>query len=339
MKKWMVNSIIAVVMAVVVFLVLRKINLHEVYLLLSGADPKYIFLAILATFLSFIVWAIRWRYIFKKDFFFLLRVLFAGAFFNMITPAVGIAGDIFKSHLLAKKFKKSRLVMMGYVFGDKFSQLMVLVFFSIFSILFLLVYVKISDTLTLILEGVLVLILALASFAIYTLLKKFNFNIGMIVKRLHFIGVIKRNFKTPDDFKDYINTRVNSFIRVLTKFIKKKENLYVGFPLSFLFWILNYLTTYFLFLAFAGHVNFLSVIIVTTLGTLIGDLSFSPAGAGFNELTMVLLFSAMGIPLSLALIVVLFTRIIYYSFSIVLGGLSLITTHGHGHVEKEEYMI
>jgi uncharacterized protein (TIRG00374 family) len=82
-------------------------------------------------------------------------------------------------------------------------------------------------------------------------------------------------------------------------------------------------------------VNFLSVIIVVTLGTIIGDLSFSPAGAGFNEVTMVLLFTAMNIPVALALVVVLFSRIIYYFFSLVVGGLSLITIHGHGNKEEK----
>jgi len=43
-----------------------------------------------------------------------------------------------------------------------------------------------------------------------------------------------------------------------------------------------------------------------------------------TELTMTLLFSAMGIFPPLALLVVLLTRLIYYFFSLVVGGLSLL---------------
>jgi uncharacterized protein (TIRG00374 family) len=335
MKKWVISSFFLVGLAIALYFVLKKISIHEIYLLIVNANSTYLLLAVLSTFLAFVVWATRWFYIFRKKFFFLLRVLFAGAFFNMITPAMGIAGDIFKAHLLSKKFKKSRVSTLGYVFGDKFSQLLVLVLFSVFSILFLLFYVKLSNTLKYVLEGILVLVLTLLIIAIYLILKKFKFNVGTILQKLHFIGFISRRFKTSEDFKDYTNKRASSFIRILKKFIKRKDHLIIGIFLSILFWMCNYLTTYFLFLAFIDNVNFLSVIIVVTLGTIIGDLSFSPAGAGFNEATMVLLFSAMQIPVSLALVVVLFSRIIYYFFSLVVGGLSLITLNSNNYKKEK----
>ncbi len=322
--KRLYNIIGLVIVAVVLYFLLRKINFYEIYLLLTYAKLNYVLLAILATFLTFIVWAFRWRHVFKGNFWFLLSVLFSGAFFNTITPGVGVAGDFFKAHILSKKYKKSKAKILGYVFGDKFSQLAVLVFFSIFSILFILFYVKISHTLRLILEGVLILVFVLISLAIYLLFKKENFNLGFILKKFHFLGFIKKHFRTPEELEMYTNRKIKSFIKTFKDFVKKKENLIWGISLSFLFWIFNYLTAYFLFLAFNYHVNFLSVIIVVTLGVLIGDLSLSPAGVGFNELTMTLLFSAMGIMVPLALLVSVLTRLIYYFFSLVVGGFCLI---------------
>ena len=64
--------------------------------------------------------------------------------------------------------------------------------------------------------------------------------------------------------------------------------------------------------------------IVVTLGNIIGDLSLFPSGIGFAELSMTLLYSAMGIFAPLAVLVAFLTRLVYYFVSLTIGGLSLI---------------
>ena len=59
-----------------------------------------------------------------------------------------------------------------------------------------------------------------------------------------------------------------------------------------------------------------------TLSYAIGDLSPIPGGIGLVESSMFLLYSAMGVTGSLAITVVLLSRIIYYFYALVLGGLS-----------------
>jgi uncharacterized protein (TIRG00374 family) len=326
-KKWW-GLIWVLVIAALLYLVLKDINFYEVYLLLGYANPYYISLAVLCTFMTFIVWGIRWTYlfakIFRRDFWFLLNVLLAGAFFNTITPGAGIGGEPFRAHFLAKRYKKSETEMLGYVMADKFYQLIVLAALAVFSVIFVLAYVQISNTLKYVLEGILIFVLAFAGIAVYLTLKKLNFNIGAFVKRFHRLKFVKKHFKHPEHFENFVNEKIRIFSQVFRKSVKNKKHMFEAFFLAIVFWGFQFLTSYFLFLAFNYPVNFLSVVIVITLGSLIGSLAMVPGGIGFTEISMALLFSAMGIAMPLALLVAFFSRLIYYFFSLPIGGLSLI---------------
>ena len=55
-----------------------------------------------------------------------------------------------------------------------------------------------------------------------------------------------------------------------------------------------------------------------------GDFSPTPGGIGLVEGFMIFLYTAIGINLSVAIIVSLLSRMIGYFFSLVLGGISLV---------------
>ncbi len=326
-KKWLWSLFWIAIIVLLLYFILKDINFKEVYLILTYANPQYIFLAVLATALTFFVWAIRWAYVsgklFKNDFWFLLNMLLAGTFVNTITPGPAVGGEPVRAHFLAKRYNKSRTSMLAVVLSDKFYQLIVLAALTIFSIFFIFIYFKISNTLKYILEAVLALILAICSATFYFILKKMSFRIGHFFKKLHFFAFFKKKFKKEEEIEKFVNSKMKVFLRVFRKSVKNKKVMAEAFFLAILLWLFNLLTTYFLFLAFGFKINFLFVIIVVPIGIVIGDLSFSPGGIGITELSMTLLFSAMGIFPPLALLVSFLSRLIYYLFSLVLGSWSL----------------
>jgi hypothetical protein len=327
MKKWGSLIFTLIILALLVY-VLWNINFYDVYLLIAKANLFWFFLAVVTMFLSFLVWNIRWKHIFKPlfkgDFWFLFRVLLAGSFFSTVTPGAGIGGEPFRAHYLAKKYKKTRGRVFSYVAGDTFFKLIVNAFFIILSIFFVLLFVQISSTVKLILELVLVGVLGLAALSLFLVLRKSNFKLGVLFKKLHFLWFIKKRFKSEKDFSNFLNTKFRWFLIVLRKIVKNKSNLLVGFALSFVFWILHYFVAYFLFLSFGFEVNILSIIIVITLAEIIGSASIVPGGMGVVESSMILLYSAMGIPLSLAFLVAFLFRIINYFFTLLIGGWCLV---------------
>jgi len=326
--KRLFSLIFSIVVIAVLIYILTNINFYEVYLLIKIANPIYLLLAILTMFLSFIIWNLRTWYIFrpliKGNFWFFLNVLFAGTFFNTITPGAGIGGEPFRAHYLAKKYKKPRTRVFSYVVGDTFFRLIVNAFFIIASVFFVLLFVRISTTLKLVLELVLVVVLGAVALSLFLVLKKSHFRLGHLFKKLHPLWFIKRRFKSEKDFSNFLNTKFKGFLIALRKIVKKKDNLFIGFTLSFVFWILHYFIAYFLFLSFGFNANFLSIIIVVTLAEIIGSFSIVPGGMGVVESSMILLYSAMGVPLSLAFLVSFLFRIINYFFTLLIGGWCLV---------------
>ena len=69
--------------------------------------------------------------------------------------------------------------------------------------------------------------------------------------------------------------------------------------------------------------SFFLVIIVVSLGNLLGDLSPTPGGVGLVEGFMIFLYSVLGVDLPAAIIVSLLSRLIGYFHSLVLGGISI----------------
>ncbi|MBT6995028.1 flippase-like domain-containing protein, partial [Candidatus Woesearchaeota archaeon] len=125
-------------------------------------------------------------------------------------------------------------------------------------------------------------------------------------------------------FIDYLRVKFHSFYGSFEKILKNKKTFFIGVLFGILFWAGNFFTAYFLFFAFGGHLNFLSIIIVFTLGQIIGNLSPVPGGMGIVESIMTLLYTVMGVPPPLALLVGFLQRIIYYFYSLFLGGISLV---------------
>ena len=279
---------------------------------------------------------IRFRESFKGDFWFLLNVLLAGAFFNSVTGGAGVGGEPFRAHFLAKRYKRSRTSMLAYVLADKFYQVVVLVFFAIFSIFFVFVFVNISNTLKYILEATLFFMILFLGITIYLIIRRSNFSIGKLFKKLHFLSFFKKRFRNADEFGEFINKHSNVFMRVFRKSVRNRKIMFEAFFLSFIFWIFNYLAAYFLFLAFKMEVNFLVIIIVVTLGNLIGAFALVPGGVAITEVAMTLLFAAMGVDLAFAFIVSLLVRLIYYVFSLPIGAISLWYIKKITHNENEE---
>jgi len=155
-------------------------------------------------------------------------------------------------------------------------------------------------------------------------LKKSHFKYGVLFKKLYWFKFVKKHFKSEKVFEKYCNAKLIECGKIFKNSIKGKKNIFVGLFFSILFWVLRYAVCYFLFLSFGFHVSFLVVVIVVTLGELAGAISFFPGGIGVVESSMILLYSAMGIGLSLGLLVVFLSRIIYYFFALFIGGLNLI---------------
>jgi len=326
--KRLLKFIPTAIVLVLLIWVLWDINFFEVYELIANVNPLWFFLAVFSSVMVFVVWNLRCQYIFnpyiKGDFKFFMHVLLAGSFFNTVTPGAGIGGEPFRAHFLAKKYKKPHSKVLAYVLGDSFFKISVLFCLVIFSVFFVLIYVKIPGPLKITLEVILISVFLIFSLILFFLFKQFRIKPGILFKKLYFFEFVSKRFESEKHFVSFINKVIHRISKVFRKVVVNKNNLFVGFILTIFFWLFNFLIAYFLFLSFGHHVNFVFVLVVVTLAEIVGAISIFPGGVGVIEGSMTLLYSAMGIPPPLALLVSFLSRMIYYFFSLFIGGMSLV---------------
>jgi len=326
MKKRLGFLITAIIIALLVF-TLKDINFLESYDLLKSINLFYFALAIISYFLFLLVWNIRWKYTMKgfinAKFFHLLKVLFAGTFLNTITPGTGIGGEPARAHYLNKKYKKPKTKILGYILADKAFNLIGFLIYLIFSLLFINLVLNISLKSKMISTSIIVLLLMLA--LIFLLgWRHAHFKIDWLAKKLFKLKSLKRKFEKRKEFESYLRKRINNLVSSIKKVFKQKNKVYAGIGFSLLARLFEFLAAYLIFLSLGLEVNFVAIIAVVTISTLLGDISPTPGGIGIVEGTMIILYTAVGLSSASATTSALLTRVVYYFITLGLGGLSLL---------------
>ena len=327
-RRW--KFLVGVVIAALLYFILRKINFPEVWRLVVEANNFYFLLAFLAYGFSFLIYTARMKYVIrpvvKTDFWFLAQNTIMGTFVGTITPASQIGGDPVKAHYIGKKYRKKRSAVFGAILVDRLYVGAVSVFFVILSGFFAFALLPLSDDLLLLLQGTLFFILFSVTviIAIYFVNRDINFSeiFGKIMPFLRRKKVGKRNPKGK--FKKIFSEHFENFSSTFKKIALNKKIAVVAILFSIAYWILNFLVPYFLFLSFGHKVSFILVMVVYSVTIILAEIGFTPGGSGLIEGATFLTYSLAGIDSSLALAVTLLTRIIFYFYALVLGGISLI---------------
>ena len=327
MKTWL-RLFFGLLVLVILIKILRKINFGEIYLLIIQANHLYFFLAFLAGMVSFFVVNLRSIYfmkgIIRPGFFFNLRVILAGFFVNNVTPGPQIGGDLIRAYFLGKKYKKSKIKLLGAILADRLFHLTVSLFFIVASVIYILMNIPISSELKIIFQTILFFIFFIFFIILMINFKKTSFDISWLFKKFKWMipGNNRKNVKK--EFERIVLKHFKKFIKSFRIVIRNKKILLVGVFLSLIYWFLIYAVSYFLFLSFGFHIRFFLVIVVVSLGELIRDFSPSPGGIGLVEGFTILAYSLIGINPPIAVAVSLLSRMIFYFFSLLLGGISLV---------------
>jgi uncharacterized protein (TIRG00374 family) len=326
MKKRVGFLLSLIVIGLLVYL-LKDLDFLKIWDLLREIKLSLFFVAIVLIGLMFVVLHLRFTgslkgVLKKSNSFYLFVVLMAGVFMNTITPGSNVGGEPVRSYYLKKKYKSSQTKFLGAILADKSFNVFVFGLFLIFSVLFVFVFMKIPLGLKFVLEILVILFFAIV--LIVFLAYKSKENKTKVYRFLYKLTVINKKHRSFASFEEYVDKRLSYFVRSFKRIFFNKKKFVKNALLSVIIWILIYLASYYLFLAFNQKINFLYVIAVVTLSYLVGDVSPVPGGVGIVESIMVLLYSTMNISVELAVSVTLLSRAIYYFYALIIGGLSLL---------------
>jgi len=328
--RWIRFAFFIIIIGLLAYL-LASVDLKEVYNALIQVDGFYLFLAFVSYLATFFIFAWRNVYffgrLFKSGYWFLLESTFSGFFVNTITPGAQVGSEPVKAYLFKVKFKKPISKTFGVIIADKIMHVFVLSFFIIFSIIYLITFIPLPDEFMLVLQALLFLFFLF--FAVIVALKMRKKKIGLIYafeksKWFSWLNPFKNNPK----LKKTIGKGIRSFTKTFWETFTDKKIFILGVIFSLIYWFLNYLVSYFLFLSIGIKINFLLIVVVFSLVNFSSLFFPTPGGAGFIESLMIFLYSLVGVNFTAALVVSLLTRVIFYFYSIVIGGITFIHLEG-----------
>lgn len=135
LNKRLLKSLIKVVLTLVaLYIVFRKVDIHEVQAIIAHSHLGYLLLAFLFFNASKILSSVRLNYYFhhigvKISEWYALRLYYIGMFYNLFLPG-GIGGDGYKIYLLKKAHKVKVSSLISATLLDRLSGLVPLLFFA-----------------------------------------------------------------------------------------------------------------------------------------------------------------------------------------------------------------
>ncbi len=324
-------SVVAII-SILVYFVFAEIGIYEIYNTIKEMNTLYLALSFLAATLYMFMWNIRGYYIlrsFKKKvkYFALLPIFLAGILLNTITPGARAGGEPVKALYMAKRFKITKTKAFAATILNIIHNFFIFGLLSLFSILFVIIYINVPGVIK---TFLITFLFAVPALIILLFLIKRRIK-NLILRRLlgslyhtFLFNKIREKFDTHRKFEVYINRKLRIFSKAIKKSLKNKKDFTIGVVTTVLFYVFRYVTVYLLFLGLGQEVKFIPVIIVVTLATLFGDLSFTPGGIGMTEGLMIALYLAFAINPAVAVIVTFLDRVYYYFYALFLGTIAFI---------------
>ncbi|GBE18431.1 hypothetical protein BMS3Abin16_01031 [archaeon BMS3Abin16] len=322
----------ALVMLGVLAVLIISVDWQQAYTVIQQANPIFIAAALAVALARFIIWSVKWRRTISPlatiSLSKVFPVLMTGVFLNQITPGRDTGGEPVRAYYLGRYTGLKKRQALATIVVDKSGNYIAIGSFIGFAILFITLYMDVASSIKVLFEAVLILFLLAVVSAVYV--KKnleMPFLSAKILRRIYFFGPLKTirgKFQSYAVFEDYVMERVTEFITTLRELLSEKKNVRDNMLLSFLIWLMVFVKTWLIFLAFGDEVSFFMVIAVESISILLGIISFLPGGVGATEITMITLFRSAGINTEVATAVTIVSRGMYYAFSMGLGYLSFL---------------
>ena len=329
MGKKIGEFVLVTIIILLAIFVIKDINFREVYEIFLGMQWGFLFFAVGLYFLFFLIWSVRLnislREIFPINFIFSFVVLLAGSFFNTITPGAAVGGEPVRAYFLHKKYKKPISKILGAIIADKFFHITTFLFFAVFAIISILMLFPVPYELKIFFWFFLFVVFLIVGIVWFIALKKVRFDFLRLLRKFYYFKFIQKYFVDEEDFEKYLHLNFRKFLDILKKVaFERKDLIFTKIILSVIVWILLFFVSYCLFLALEVEISFFIVFAVVFIGQIIADLSPIPGGIGLTESSSFLIYSLLGVAPEAALIVALFERVIYYFYTLLIGGLCLV---------------
>ena len=257
---------------------LYKIGLGSLYINFKGANFYYLLLAVIITFFYTLIQIWKWGLILRRQGIFvrfnkLARMQLKSLFYGIVTP--GRIGSFVKAYYLKEELNSNLGKAVSSVIIDRILDIM-----SIFILAFIggtLLVNKIFD-----LSYALFIAIACIAAGSYIVLNK------SLTKKI--LGFLYDRF-LPNKFKQDARESFYSFYENLPK----KNSLIIPFMVNLASWIGIYTTAYFVSLSLHLEINYIVLITLYAITTVVGLVPITISGLGTREAALIGLLIPFGI--------------------------------------------
>jgi len=299
--------------------VLLREDLGGIYNTIISADLKLVLLAVGLYFFEVFFWADRWRVAlmaagYKVGFWNLYVIAHSGMFFSNITPISKSGGEPFRAYFIKKTQKVSYSTGFATILAE--AILSILPFLGLLLVSIVLLIYLLSPPLWVsaaILGTIICLLVAFVPLA-YTLVKRKAAS-GGIFKIVRWI--YKRLGRETSDKK--IMRPIKKFYDSTQIVLHDKKKAVTISIIALLLNLVSMVRIWIILFALGWNSSLVAPLLAVTVPTVAGIIPFLPGGLVLVEASMVGVFMACGIPLTIAISATLLERAISYVLSTIVG--------------------
>jgi len=279
-----ISSLLPLIGIILFIYIIWKTGISNVLNVFSNINPFYLILMLFMLFVIFFLKGLKWKIILDSlgidySLWKASKIWYIGFFIATITPAK--IGDFVRAFYVKKDTKNNLGTGFLTVFLD-----------------------RIFDTAT-------ILLLALTSIIIFSLIFETNLSIGLIIliivslfvliylsTRKKFVKITLKpffNLLVPEKYKKITKLNFYSFYNNLKIIKTKKGMLFSVLITTLITWFICFLYAYVVALAFNIEINIAYIFLIMPLVTLIELIPISVSGLGTREATLIFFFSLVGI--------------------------------------------
>lgn len=288
-------------------------DLQEVCEVISKLNKNILFFALLSLFPFLYIRTLRWYFLLPKmeiSISILSKIIFIGTLGNVIFPAK--LGGVFKAFLLKKTTGHS----FGYCFGSVFLDNVIDISCALISS-FMIASFFLSDISSDIKKHIhfgifFFVVIILLIFATIKIIKSPKILLPKKVRIFKYNPEELRKFTL--DINNYLKEAINS-----------GSNIFVCYILSCSIFANLALMNFLLIKSFGYSIPLSYLFLGSILPIILGLLSMIPGGFGIQEVSMVGIFTAAGLPLAVSTSVTLLSRAIYTIWVLIFGSYGMFS--------------
>jgi uncharacterized protein (TIRG00374 family) len=303
----------------IVLLMIHLIGAGDVIGVLSRIDPLLFAAALTCQAVALCLWALRWKILLRPFHPVKLRNsgkgVLIGIFFNNITPIARAGGEPFRAYFLERKEGVDFEDAFATVAIDRILDSFPFLVIMIISLAYFILLLEISAQMVIIIFFALIFNVILLSLVLY-----FSFSLSAAKKLMFsFMRFVARFSNRLEKYESQMEKTVEQYHEAIRRLSSHGKDLVLSLSISFVFWFMVIMRNYLVVVALGYPVDFMIVVVIQMVGTLVGILPVLPGGLGSIDGIMVFLYYSFQFPAEVAMTASLVDRFISFWIMLVVG--------------------